>query len=116
MNLGENSEEISSVALLNPACSCYSLFGPSGVRALPFAAGINVGGNYFRYFAKLSPSSSFSWNSYLHQNLPSETFFQMEDDLNFFQMEDTLNFFQMEYDLIFFQMEDISTFSNGRRP
>ena len=25
-------------------------FGPSGVRALPLAAGINVGGHYFRYF------------------------------------------------------------------
>ena len=25
-------------------------FGPSGVRALPLAAGINVGGHNFRYF------------------------------------------------------------------
>ena len=25
--------------------------GPSGVRALPLAAGINEGGHYFRYFA-----------------------------------------------------------------
>ena len=25
--------------------------GPSGVRALPLAAGINVGGHYFRYFS-----------------------------------------------------------------
>ena len=25
-------------------------FGPSGVRALPLAAGINEGGHYFRYF------------------------------------------------------------------
>ena len=24
--------------------------GPSGVRALPLAAGINEGGHYFRYF------------------------------------------------------------------
>ena len=27
--------------------------GPSGVRALPLAAGINVGGHYFRYFSTL---------------------------------------------------------------
>ena len=27
--------------------------GPSGVRALPLAAGINVGGHYFRYFFHL---------------------------------------------------------------
>ena len=26
------------------------IFGPSGVRALPLAAGINIGGHYFRYF------------------------------------------------------------------
>ena len=25
-------------------------FGPSGLRALPLAAGINEGGHYFRYF------------------------------------------------------------------
>ena len=25
-------------------------FGPSGVRVLPLAAGINEGGHYFRYF------------------------------------------------------------------
>ena len=25
--------------------------GPSGVRALPLAAGINVGGHYFTYFS-----------------------------------------------------------------
>jgi hypothetical protein len=32
---------------------CPSLFdfGPSGVRALPLAAGINVGGHYFRSFS-----------------------------------------------------------------
>jgi hypothetical protein len=29
--------------------------GPSGVRALPLAAGINVGGHYFRYFFPLFP-------------------------------------------------------------
>ena len=28
-------------------------FGPSGVRALPLAAGINVAGHYFRYFFPL---------------------------------------------------------------
>ena len=27
----------------------FRYFGPSGVRALPLAAGINVGGHYFRY-------------------------------------------------------------------
>ena len=29
---------------------CGHYFGPSGVRALPLAAGINEGGHYFRYF------------------------------------------------------------------
>ena len=29
--------------------SLFGDFGPSGVRALPLAAGINVGGHYFRY-------------------------------------------------------------------
>ena len=29
--------------------------GPSGVRALPLAAGINEGGHYFRYFNLLLP-------------------------------------------------------------
>ena len=28
----------------------YFSFGPSGVRALPLAAGRNEGGHYFRYF------------------------------------------------------------------
>ena len=27
------------------------IVGPSGVRALPLAAGISVGGHYFRYFS-----------------------------------------------------------------
>ena len=31
----------------------YFSFGPSGVRALPLAAGINEGGHYFRYFFHL---------------------------------------------------------------
>ena len=29
-------------------------FAPSGVRELPLAAGINVGGHYFRYFSTSS--------------------------------------------------------------
>ena len=29
---------------------CHNYIGPSGVRALPLAAGINVGGHYFKYF------------------------------------------------------------------
>ena len=37
----------------------FKYFGPSGVRALPLAAGINEGGHYFRYFcqpqARLKP-------------------------------------------------------------
>jgi hypothetical protein len=28
----------------------FGNFGPSGVRALPLAAGIKEGGHYFRYF------------------------------------------------------------------
>ena len=28
----------------------HDLIGPRGVRALPLAGGINVGGHYFRYF------------------------------------------------------------------
>ena len=28
----------------------YACIGPSGVHALPLAAGINEGGHYFRYF------------------------------------------------------------------
>jgi hypothetical protein len=28
-------------------------FGPSGVRALPLAAGINEGGHYFTYYSAL---------------------------------------------------------------
>ena len=31
--------------------SVPNLIGPSGVRALPLAAGINEGGHYFRYFS-----------------------------------------------------------------
>ena len=33
--------------------SIESLIGPSGVRALPLAAGINEGGHYFRYIFPL---------------------------------------------------------------
>ena len=32
---------------MRPAEQTDNLFGPSGVRALPLAAGINVGGQYF---------------------------------------------------------------------
>ena len=32
---------------------CSSLFGSSGVHALPLAAGINEGGHYFRYIIPL---------------------------------------------------------------
>ena len=37
----------------------YVFIGPIGVRALPLAAGINVGGHYKWHFAKLS-SAEFS--------------------------------------------------------
>ena len=39
-----------------------NLIGPSGLRALPLAAGINVGGHYFRYFvtAQLNLNMSLS--------------------------------------------------------
>ena len=39
------------------------VIGPSRVRALPLAAGINVGGHYKWHFcqAQPSPSSCFSW-------------------------------------------------------
>jgi hypothetical protein len=30
---------------------CKTLIGPSGVRALPLTAGINIGGYYFWYFS-----------------------------------------------------------------
>ena len=36
------------------------VIGPSGVRALPLAAGINVGGHYKWHFFLLSPLSSGS--------------------------------------------------------
>ena len=39
-------------------------FGPSGVRALPLAAGINVGGHYkWHFFLSLSLSLSFFLSS-----------------------------------------------------
>ena len=34
----------------------FRYFGPSGVRALPLAAGIHIGGHYFRYFSTFGPS------------------------------------------------------------
>ena len=36
---------------LSPRAKVQTDFGPSGVRALPLAAGINEGGHYFRYFS-----------------------------------------------------------------
>ena len=36
-------------------------FGPSGVRALPLAAGINEGGHYFRYIILFLFSFFFSF-------------------------------------------------------
>ena len=38
--------------LLSVALGTQPLFGPSGVRALPLAAGINEGGHYFRYWSE----------------------------------------------------------------
>ena len=51
-----------------------SSIGPSGVRALPLAAGINEGGHYFRYFSTSScyhryskPQKGLSWGfKFLH--------------------------------------------------
>jgi hypothetical protein len=42
----------SSRALQYPSFT-WSIIGPSGVRALPLAAGINEGGHYFRYLFPL---------------------------------------------------------------
>ena len=42
--------------------------GPSGVRALPFAAGINEGGLYFRYFGSSVlrvPAEQLRWPLFL---------------------------------------------------
>ena len=40
-------------------------FGPSGVRALPLAAGINVGGHYFRYWSERSACAALGcWNTH----------------------------------------------------
>ena len=36
----------------------YQEIGPSGVHALPLAAGIDEGGHYFRYFANLSQAQA----------------------------------------------------------
>ena len=35
---------------INEGGHYFRYFDPSGVRALPLAAGINEGGHYFRYF------------------------------------------------------------------
>jgi hypothetical protein len=45
--------KLDEVRATSGANLCRPLFlaiGPSGVRALPLAAGINKGGHYFRYF------------------------------------------------------------------
>ena len=39
--------------VLNVTWCVLALIGPSEVRALPLAAGLNVGGHYFRYFIPL---------------------------------------------------------------
>ena len=44
-----NSENARTQSMVGIGCSYNKHFGPSGVRALPLAAGINEGGNYFRY-------------------------------------------------------------------
>ena len=43
---------ITGLSLTYPCYVHFQIFviGPSGVRALPLAAGINDGGHYFRYF------------------------------------------------------------------
>ena len=40
------------------------IIGPSGVRALPLAAGINEGGHYFAYIIPLFFSLFFSYHRY----------------------------------------------------
>ena len=45
---------------INVGCHYFRYFDPSGVRALPLAAGINEGGHYFRYFSFLV----FSYHRY----------------------------------------------------
>jgi hypothetical protein len=37
--------------LVTPNKEAWTYIGPSGVRALPLAAGINEGGHYFRYYS-----------------------------------------------------------------
>ena len=52
-----------SIRVLNCQHNCK--IGPSGVRALPLAAGINEGGHYFRYiFPLFFSSSSSSYHRY----------------------------------------------------
>ena len=41
---------------------CQRKIGPSGVRALPLAAGINEGGHYFRYFSFSYSSSRYPYS------------------------------------------------------
>ena len=47
-----------------------AFFGPSGVHALPLAAGINEGGHYFRYFFPLVVFFSFLLFSFILLMLP----------------------------------------------
>jgi hypothetical protein len=44
------AQALLGVASRPPTLRSSMLIGPSGVRALPLAAGINEGGQYFRYF------------------------------------------------------------------
>ena len=47
-------ELIKTILLWSQGCANSSIIGPSGVRALPLVAGINVGGHYtWHYFSSL---------------------------------------------------------------
>ena len=50
-NIGPSGVRALPLAVgINEGGHYFRYFGPSGVRALPLAAGINEGGHYFRYF------------------------------------------------------------------
>ena len=49
LSLSTQCERIESGPYIRQKTTLH--FGPSGVRALPLAAGINEGGHYFRYFS-----------------------------------------------------------------
>ena len=51
--MGEEDHGIFSGKLEHKVYNSVLYFGPSGVRALPLAAGINEGGHYFRYIIPL---------------------------------------------------------------